>query len=79
MLLPACAVEDVDVGRLLVGMRLARLNLVVLGMPTARLDHLVLLQMINVVLFQMPLGQIGHLDARTSLDLRFRQDRALGP
>jgi hypothetical protein len=70
----AIAMENVNVWRLLVGMALARLDLVVLGMAAARGDELVLFK-IALVVFRgdVPLGEVGHLHARTGWNLRLRQ------
>lgn len=78
MLAPAAAMKDVDVRRRLVRMGLPRLNLMVLRVPTAGRDKLVLLQRIDVVLLQEAFGQIGHLDTRTRWNLRLGQLCALG-
>lgn len=77
MLAPACAVEDVNVRHHLVGVALEALDLVILGMPAAGSDLLVLLQMVDVLLLQVPIGERRHLDARAGLNRGKRPRLAL--
>jgi hypothetical protein len=57
--------KDVDVRRLFVRVTFQRLDVVVFRMPAAGRDLLVLLQMIDVLLLQMPARQIRYPDPRT--------------
>lgn len=69
--------EDVDVRRRLVGVTLQRFDFMVLRMPAARSDHLVLLQMRDVVGLQVIGREVGYSPLGTYLHRRFRQNLAL--
>ena len=71
------AMKDVDVRRRLVGMTLQRFDFMVLGMPAARSDHLVLLQMRDVVGLQVIGREVGYSPLGTYLNRRLRQNLAL--
>ncbi len=55
-------------------MALKSLDLVVLGVPAARSNLLIVLQMLDVALLQKAFREIGHLDPRTRLNLGLGQD-----
>ena len=69
--------EDVDVRRRLVGVTLQRFDFMVFRMPAARSDHLVLLQMRDVVGLQVIGRKVGYSPLGTDLHRRFRQNLAL--
>ena len=77
MLSAASAVEDVDVGRPLIRVRFARLDLVVLRVAAARGKKLVLLQIALVILGRnKPVREIRHLHTRAGNNLRLGQNGA---
>lgn len=78
MLATAGAVKDVDVWNLFVGMAFQGLDFVVLRMPAARPDKLVMFQMLDMALLEEAFREGGHLGARTCRDLRLGQRLALG-
>ena len=78
MLAPAGAVKDVDVRRRLISLRLESLNLVVLRMPAARRDLLVLLQSFDIFDRYQP-AEFGDWIPRTGLNVAHVRVNALAP
>lgn len=79
MLLPARAVENIDVRGLFIGVAFVRLDLVIFRVPAAARNLLVLLQCIDVSLLEEALRQIGNFHPWTSRDGSLGQHCAFGP
>jgi hypothetical protein len=71
------AVENVNVWSLFVRVALERRDLMLLRMPTAQRDKLVVFQTLYVVLLQEAFRKISNAHARTNLDSGLRQFRSL--
>lgn len=75
----ACAMKDIDIRCRFLGMALQSLDLMVLRMPTARSNMLIVLQMLDVGLLEEAFREVGDLDAWAGLDLRRGQDCSFRP